>query len=408
MRLHDIGLQLIFDVLTPSAQDSSPTLYRGPTSLWCQRVRTWKAVTLVCRRWNSISTRYLYQSVALRRVAPMVALVRTLKDNVGFCEMIRHLTISCFVPEGWDHITNECISYLLTQCSNLRALSLLAPFTEWLHATRTDGMRRFEISNETIRSANSITTVSYCYMTPDDVLPVSHYHVFSSLPNIVSLMVTMDIPTIRSYLSCLFDFKQEDLDRIRAQPSEFQDLPFVQNLDHGLKHFRVDGGLWFRDRYDSDRLRHLLLFQRFSNLHLAIDTGYYRVRGPWVYVYGETNTWEGVTITGQLDVWTDYWSRKSAQISVYPICRKQGLRFLDGHLKHFLPNLPFTFPPDTTHTNHNRRHDLFGMYVEETPDTISFCEDSWDDARGANPLWETESCVSNQGKIQHRFPCHFG
>lgn len=365
MRMHDIGLQLIFDVLTPSAEDLSPTPYRGPDSLWAQRIRTWKAVALVSRRWNLLANPYLYRYVGLRRVGQLLALVRTLKSTDGFGDMIKHLSFSCFVPNEWDSVTNESISYLLTKCPNIHSLSLMENFSQWLHTFRQDGTRRCQISDETIQAATSITDVSYCYIAPNDVANLSQYHVFSSLPNITSLTLNMEYPSSPSYLTCLFDLQQGHLDEIRANPAAYQDLPFLQGLDPRLKHLRIDGGLWFRDRCHiiSQRLLHLNLFERFTNLHLVIDDHY---------------NMEGKAITGRLDVWKNFEYPCQGGSKFYACFCEQpstpGLRFLHRHLRHFLPNLPFTFPPDAIdHDSPDEDvHNFFRTRLRVASDVVTF------------------------------------
>ena len=142
----------------------------------------------MCYSWHAIATPYLYQNVVLRRVGQVPALVRTLKDNIDFCPMIRYLTFSCDVPREWDDVMNNGMTYLLKECSNVQSLSLHGLFTEWLQGKQAGcETRRFRIQDEILLSATSITDICYMYTSfTHQADSFKAYHVFSSLPNIKS------------------------------------------------------------------------------------------------------------------------------------------------------------------------------------------------------------------------------
>ena len=186
----------------------------------------------MCYSWHAIATPYLYQNVVLRRVGQVPALVRTLKDNIDFCPMIRYLTFSCDVPREWDDVMNNGMTYLLKECSNVQSLSLHGLFTEWLQGKQAGcETRRFRIQDEILLSATSITDICYMYTSfTHQTDSFKAYHVFSSLPNIKSLQIlhVYDL----SQECHIIAFNSRHLSQIRSNPKQFSSYPWFTDLSH--------------------------------------------------------------------------------------------------------------------------------------------------------------------------------
>ncbi|KAK7694307.1 hypothetical protein QCA50_001489 [Cerrena zonata] len=399
LHLSDI-LERIFDELMPPPGLLDPVLQAGPRSLWCRYLQMQKSLTLVCRDWNHVATHYLYQNISLRQAMQLPALVRTLRNNPDYHSMVTHLTFSFYVPDNWDQVTNDGISYLLTQCPNVRSLSFLSFFTAWLYKIRKDDLRakRFKIFDDVMRSATSVTRISYSHPHCDNtkLRDLTSFHVFSSIPNITSFTLTMDRVHSSTWPSCLLVLTESHLEQIRTHPESFQDLPYLTNLDPKLTHLCVDAGIWFRDKTDKEKIKQFVLdiFGRLPDVHIVLND----------------NDWDSVKIllqslpedfAGHLDVYApspaakptvrhyaDYRSR-------HPELFRSGVRFLHSYLRN-LPNLPLVYPPEDTDVDVHI-HRMFGMCLVRTPIHIFRHEEDWallDEEAFGIDVSDSESSIS--------------
>ncbi|KAK7694306.1 hypothetical protein QCA50_001488 [Cerrena zonata] len=375
-RLRGVHLQRIFDHLTPPEDLLDPALHSGPRSLWCRSLRTWKSLTVMCRSWNPIATRYLYNDIVLRRVGQLPALIRTLQNKPSYHSFVNRLTFSFYVLDECDLSTNEGISYLLTRCSNLRSISFLPVFTAWLYEFRKDGVRRFEISDDAMRSATSITNLKISHPSHDDTGPRNPFassRIFSSIPNITSLTLTMDRGRELSALpSCLLDLKEHHINQIRAHPETFQGLPFLDSIDPRLTSLRIDIGIWFRGERTKEGFRKLILnlIQQPPDLHIVLNDDWSSARNLLLSLPKD--------FVGLLDVWAPSLTadptheRYANERKIHPEYNHPNVRFFDISLRNLL-NLPFVCPPE----DDIRTHHMLDMCFVSTPNHMFRREESW-------------------------------
>ena len=385
MRLHHICLRAVFDelVLPPELLTDS-ALQRGQSSPWVQSLKSLKSLVLVCRSWNAIATSYLYRSVVLRRAGQVPALVRTLKDNAEFPSLIKHLTLSCYVPDEWDQVMNDCVTYLLSECHNIHTLSLHSFFTQWLHGVTVDGTRRFKISNEVLSSVTSVENMSYTYQHPLEffsrkqynvgpkemtrkLVDAGYYHVLSSLPNIKDLRILKDSQTSTSHSkpSLTVTFERQHLDRIRANPNKFSAHRWLKNLDLGLEKYRVDLGLWSTNRMRPNLSLMEEVLKDFVDVHMVADhmSASKLTRGPW----------------SRLDLWVSdmafFEEEGSGICDNYP-----GVRLFDDRLRCF-EGLPYLFPAEKVPSGEQKKiigtHDIFGTRFTRTQKRMVCIQEPW-------------------------------
>ena len=189
IRIHHIALELIFEASLPPEPLIDSSLSYGPESTWSERLRTQKALTLVCHNWHEVAVALLYHDIVLRRVNQIPALLRTLRLNPNLRDLIKHITFACYVPEAWDDVTSRSITLLIGLCPNLRSINFSMPFSEWLSAVRnSDGLMVFNPCLAFGRCAPSITQFTYydhpLYANIANIVP---YEVLSLFPNLTKL-----------------------------------------------------------------------------------------------------------------------------------------------------------------------------------------------------------------------------
>lgn len=377
MHLRDVHLQRIFDHLMPPPGLLDPSLYSVPLTNRCRFIQTFKSLTLVCRGWNRIATPYLYCDIAFRRVGQVPALIRTLKHKPNYHAMINQLTFSCYIPDQLDLVINQGLSYLLTQCPDVHSLSFFSPFIDWLHATREDRSRRFEIPDNLLESVTSVTSISYSYPNPDAsrLHDLSSYHVFSAIPNVISLTLTMDRILTPFYPSCLLAVSKTHLNQIRANPFYFPACFVGPNVTS----LRFDIGLWFPS-IQKDRLgfRDTVLFvtKRLPNLHIIVHDYDWSSIQTLLQSFPED-------FMGQIDVWapsiianlTDRGYRRERRN--HPEYNRFNVRFLDHTLRNF-PSLPLIYPPE----DHTQIVHIYGISFVTSKNHVYMSEVNWDGLNG--------------------------
>ncbi|EIM86558.1 uncharacterized protein STEHIDRAFT_156866 [Stereum hirsutum FP-91666 SS1] len=121
-------LRMIFGFAT-SAPFSDPAVSHGPNSLWCQTMRTKKAVMLVCKLWRDVGAEFLYEDVVLRRPAQPALLLRTLETpGIDYGHRISSLWLTCVTePSDYDDLC-RVLGGILSVSTRIKSFGLVNPF----------------------------------------------------------------------------------------------------------------------------------------------------------------------------------------------------------------------------------------------------------------------------------------
>lgn len=125
-RLHHIALHCIFETLFPLYEEEllDCSIYRGPESPWCRRLRTKKALMLVSRNWSPPAATFLYRDVVLPRVSGLIGLAETLRQSPQHGAMIQTLRLDCFIPKSLNKSAGDALSLIFDRCPNMCTLYL--------------------------------------------------------------------------------------------------------------------------------------------------------------------------------------------------------------------------------------------------------------------------------------------
>ncbi|KAK7690559.1 hypothetical protein QCA50_005657 [Cerrena zonata] len=221
MRIHFIALELIFEATLPPMPLVDASLSYGPESTWGERLRTQKALTLVCRSWRVVAVQLLYQDIVLRRVSQIPVLVRSLRANEDLQHLIKRITFACYVPEAWDDVTSQSIAHLMNLCPNLRSISFFTPFSEWLSTVRKDGAMVFDPYPTFMNRASSITHLAFydhpLYANLANIVP---YELLSLFPNLTKLEL-ITYPSRDHFVDRrLYDLHFEYLKELNVRPRQ--------------------------------------------------------------------------------------------------------------------------------------------------------------------------------------------
>lgn len=221
MQIHYIALELIFEATLPPIPLVDPSLSYGPDSTWGEKLRTQKALNLVCHSWRAVAVQLLYHDIVIRRVNQIPALVRSLRLNESLRDLVKSITFACYIPEAWDDVTTRSITHLMNLCPNLRSISLTTPFSEWLSTTRKDGTMVFDPCLAFKDRASSITHFSY-YDNPlyANVATIVPYDLVSLFPNLIKLEL-VTYPSKDHFVDRrLFNLQFEYLKELNVRPRQ--------------------------------------------------------------------------------------------------------------------------------------------------------------------------------------------
>ena len=91
----------------------------------------------VSRRWHAAVLPFLYEEVSFRYPTQIRSLASTLRANPGICHLIRQIVVDCPATEEMRSLVVSDLAYILTQCTELRALA----FTDSLFVMEDDLQR---------------------------------------------------------------------------------------------------------------------------------------------------------------------------------------------------------------------------------------------------------------------------
>ena len=315
-----------------------PTVRSGFRSPWCQLVRTLKTLALVCRGWNSVATRYLYGDIVFRRAGQIPALVQTLVAKPHYCAMVNTLTFACYVPELWDQVTNESISYLLKCCPNVQGLALHAIFTKWLMA-KDDNRWRFNISRKLLNATTSITNIEYYYPHPKDqdsgLIDIIDLHAFAPLPNVTTLSLIIDYtcsPRHPHPSSCILNLKATHLQQIRCDSGCFMGIHRLATRNPYLRALHIDMELLFLGRNNLRLIHHSM--KQFPDLHIILN---HRDKNLIIKLLRRLPR----SFSGKLDIWASSELANPTTVDFiirrrdYPELDDSRVRFIDRSLDRF-------------------------------------------------------------------------
>ncbi|CAL1716880.1 unnamed protein product [Somion occarium] len=452
MRVHPIALRLIFETIFPPIEFLDPSLSFGPQSTWSQALRTQKALTHVCRSWRSVALLFLYQDIVFRRVGQIPALVRTIRSNrEGIEELVKSITFACFIPEGWDELTNKNIANIMDQCPNIRSLSFFGPFVDWLQTSK-GGTKVFDAPRAFKNRSHSITHLTYFDLLHDSTPAI----------NVVPSTLLMSFPKL-TYLSITSHCKPPpDFNHASPDPSLLNlSFPCLTHLDvlpkngpiamslfsilstwslPSLTHLRMDLSLqWhYCTNYDHhnaflDKFGPQLQFINFGG-NFTVHASFYDgpggdgpsmpvksfvrksanlghlVMAAWDLDGVESLAWLLTDeFKGRLDIWVpsrDFvltMSKDDSQDNPDQATHTTGyhythtlgskydrpnIRLLDQALAH-IPNLPLRYPPDSIAKDDISTyvHRVSGLRFIQTRNMIVQYEEDW---RKEMPKWDID------------------
>ncbi|KAJ7101280.1 hypothetical protein B0H15DRAFT_407869 [Mycena belliarum] len=125
----EILLSIFRSTLPPSwmvywPEESSPFPLK-----WSADMRTKLAIIRVCRAWHRVGIEFLYESVVIRQIGQLPALVNALETREGLGALVRHFNICCFPPPGYYDMHDTQITKVFALCGNLAHFAYTPHFT---------------------------------------------------------------------------------------------------------------------------------------------------------------------------------------------------------------------------------------------------------------------------------------
>ncbi|KAJ7739042.1 hypothetical protein DFH07DRAFT_892459 [Mycena maculata] len=99
-----------------------------PQSLYSTDLHMKLSIVNVCRTWNQVGTELLYETVFLRGIGQLPALVRALENRDGLGLLVRHLDISCMVPRGYALLFESETKKIFELCPRLSHFAFVPIF----------------------------------------------------------------------------------------------------------------------------------------------------------------------------------------------------------------------------------------------------------------------------------------
>ncbi|TBU27035.1 hypothetical protein BD311DRAFT_724906 [Dichomitus squalens] len=127
-------LHTIFRYTIPPNALLDPIATRGSCTPWIQAIAAKMTLARVSRRWHSATLPFLYEEVSFRHPTQVRSFASTLRTHPNICRLVRKIVVDCpATKEIRDLVVGDLI-YILTQCTELRALA----FTDSLFAMEDD------------------------------------------------------------------------------------------------------------------------------------------------------------------------------------------------------------------------------------------------------------------------------
>ncbi|KDQ55605.1 hypothetical protein JAAARDRAFT_208416 [Jaapia argillacea MUCL 33604] len=117
-------LHQIFRFIVNPSYTLDPSMYMMPGSFWPKVLKDMLNIVLVCWAWSGPGTGLLYEHVFVPRIEQIPPLLRTLESYKVLRNLIKSLTIVCFVPRPWLTLYARDIPLILENCPRLRNLTI--------------------------------------------------------------------------------------------------------------------------------------------------------------------------------------------------------------------------------------------------------------------------------------------
>ena len=127
-------LHTIFRYVLPPNTLLDPTSPRGSRAPWQHATAAKMTLARVSRRWHSIAAAFLYEVVTFRHLTQVRSFASALRANPNLCHLSRKIIVDCPVTTDMRDPVVVDLVYILTQCTDLRALA----FTDNLFAMEDD------------------------------------------------------------------------------------------------------------------------------------------------------------------------------------------------------------------------------------------------------------------------------
>ncbi|KAJ7074541.1 hypothetical protein C8F01DRAFT_1075975 [Mycena amicta] len=155
------------------------------------------ALAMVCRRWNHVSTELLYNTVHLHRIGQLPAFVRSLEGRPALRALVRHLQVSCFVPQGYDTLFESEMRILLDLSPRIFTLAfspvLVRPNRRWrFPALTSTNIVHLQLSRHVGSEERIAALVSLSDRLLSLDIPFSPHPTVLHLPVLADLQVDFD------------------------------------------------------------------------------------------------------------------------------------------------------------------------------------------------------------------------
>ena len=402
----------MFESIFPPDGFLDPFFGLGPDSPWSRALRMRKTLTLVCKEWRAVALPFLYHDVVIRRVGQIAALKRTLDSTPEHYSIIRSMTLLCHVPENMISFATSSLSEMLSSCTSLASLSLGPIFAFRLDCpncagqaseiTQTVGFKTQMARVATLEYnwifQNGLHTPLFAENLAGAYGNLVYLKIFLSAADYVSFDVRLDSlkvlilvkaeGTTRNVdLKPLYDFwKMPHLEEIRFRPFiEYSRVPdfFVEFLKQH-EHLRVlDVGCCAVASSFSDSAVSKLYPQLREVLEARPSIRRLVLPASADDCYVLNSTLLDIELD-HVDVWTsllDETLPKVVRGTGRPL-KWKSVRLLDNGLTTILdlPHLllPRQLFPDRDSPSRSRYvHDIFGMRIVETNETIVRQDQHW-------------------------------
>lgn len=398
VQLHSIAVRSVFDVLFSPARFLVPFRRPGPLSPWFSALQARKAIALVCKVWHDEALPFLYEDISVFHAGQLSALARTIRSSPQyFGPLIKHLRIACFIPQGFETVAREDLSFLLQSCSSLRGISFWdfhpPDQLQALHPVWTIIPPNI-LHLETISLNRALQAVSEPVMPP-------FFHTFVNLVSLSidpwqfnwkqdPLMCPMSLPLLQTLSIRGLDIPEAihlwnlpRLQWVELVPQPRRDLPALRaSLRffqwHGKKLARLIVSLdyltWAECQMIADFLKHCPILEHLVVMSnpLSQDLYHERIFLNTLHRGHRTPSSIHLDLCVPLDNFQqdDDEERRS---------RWKNVRLIDASLVDILPGLPHLLPPDEVLSNSLRIHDMFGLIIAQTDNYVVKRSDRYDD-----------------------------
>ncbi|KAI1793252.1 hypothetical protein LXA43DRAFT_1092805 [Ganoderma leucocontextum] len=210
-------LHTIFRFVFPPNTLLDPMSARGAHTPWQRAIAAKMTLAMVSRRWHSIALTFLYEEVTFRHLTQVRSFASALRTNPNLRHLAKKIVVDCPVTTEMRDVAVTDLVYILTQCTELRALA----FTDNLFAMEDD-LRRVALYHFPSVLAATVRALSGTLVrfeqwpqggTPHFTWPISCV----SAPHLTALAINVDHAASLERIE-LTSLEELDLSREYALP----------------------------------------------------------------------------------------------------------------------------------------------------------------------------------------------